>query len=214
MTNEELVRAYRDGNKSALDEILDKNKGMVYKVVLRYKGFCNGIIEIDDLIQEGNIGLIVAADKYDFKSDKKASFSTYAFFWIRQKILRFLQSKYKGQKEISLWSSIGDDLELADTLADSEDHILKAEETIWYKDIHNELEEVMHECLSLKQREVIELRYGFDKVEPATIESVSEMLGLKVKDVKSLESKSLMNIRRSKWGRLRVLEMRQEHDSR
>ena len=214
MTNEELVKAYQDGNKSALDELLENNSGMVHKMTIRYKGFCTGTIEVADLLQEGNIGLIIAADKYDFQNEKKASFTTYAFLWIKQRMLRFLKQRYTGSKEVSLWMPVGDDLELADTLPDDKDYILKTEETIWYMEVREELQEVMKESLTLKQREVIELRYGFDRAEPATRNEVSEILGINTSQVRNLEEQSLRNIRRSTWGRLRVLEMKQEHDSR
>jgi RNA polymerase primary sigma factor len=48
-------------------------------------------MELIDLIQEGNLGLIKAADKFDFK--KNVRFSTYASFWIKQSIARALSNK-------------------------------------------------------------------------------------------------------------------------
>ena len=44
-----------------------------------------------DLIQEGNIGLMLAVDKFDYRRGHK--FSTYAFYWIRQKITRAIQEQ-------------------------------------------------------------------------------------------------------------------------
>ena len=52
MTNEELILEYRAGNAKALDEIVKQNQGMIYKVALRYKGFCSVTIDFEDFFEE------------------------------------------------------------------------------------------------------------------------------------------------------------------
>lgn len=49
---------------------------------------CDSAIDQDDLIQEGRIGLIVAAGKYDINGD--VPFASYAYYWIYQKMHRFI----------------------------------------------------------------------------------------------------------------------------
>ena len=90
MTNEELVYLYQQGNKNALEELIENNKGIVFKLVNKFNIDYNHTIEKEDLEQEGYIGLVIAAEKYDFNNDNKASFITYAINWIYQRIYRFV----------------------------------------------------------------------------------------------------------------------------
>jgi len=77
--------AMRDAAKS---ELVECNLRLVVSVAKRYK---NRGLHILDLIQEGNIGLMRAAEKYDHSRGFK--FSTYATWWIRQYITRALTDK-------------------------------------------------------------------------------------------------------------------------
>ena len=63
--------------------IVEKNIGLVYSIASKYR---NRGVDFDDLIQEGTLGLIRAAKKFELERGNK--FSTYAFWWIRQKIIR------------------------------------------------------------------------------------------------------------------------------
>ncbi len=72
------------------DELITKNLRLV---VSRAKKFLNKGLEFEDLIQEGNIGLMKAVDKFD--SSKKTKISTYATWWIDQSIRRAISNKGK-----------------------------------------------------------------------------------------------------------------------
>ena len=78
----ELFRKYKeDGDKKAKQKIIEHNLRLVVDIAKRYS---NNGIEFSDLIQEGNIGLMTAVNKFDYKRGFK--FSTYATWWIRQAI--------------------------------------------------------------------------------------------------------------------------------
>jgi RNA polymerase primary sigma factor len=76
------------GDKKARETLINSNLRLVVKIA---KGYISQELDLLDLIQEGNLGLIKAADKFDFK--KNVRFSTYASFWIKQSIARALSNK-------------------------------------------------------------------------------------------------------------------------
>jgi len=84
----ELSKQVQEGNKSALHKLVNSN----LRLVVRIAGtFNKHDIPVLDVIQEGNLGLIHAAEKYDFR--KNVRFCTYAGWWIRQFIGRFITNK-------------------------------------------------------------------------------------------------------------------------
>jgi RNA polymerase primary sigma factor len=85
---QELARQIAQGDDAARKRMIESNLRLVVKVAKRYMG--QGL-PLLDLIEEGNIGLIKAVER--FKSEKKCRFSTYAVLWIRQCIERALVSQ-------------------------------------------------------------------------------------------------------------------------
>jgi RNA polymerase primary sigma factor len=84
----ELGRRVQQNDKSALEELVKANLRFVVSYAKRYR---NAHVLFLDLINEGNIGLIHAAKKYD--PDKNVKFITYAVWWIRQAILHALSEQ-------------------------------------------------------------------------------------------------------------------------
>ena len=87
---EEMVK----GSLKSRNELITSNLTLVIKIAMRYKDMG---VEIDELICEGNKGLITAATRFNPSLDNK--FSTYAFFWIKQAIMASLDSNNQ-------WSSL------------------------------------------------------------------------------------------------------------
>jgi RNA polymerase primary sigma factor len=84
----ELSRQIQEGNIEALHRLINSNLRLVVKIA----GLFNvPSISIMDIIQEGNMGLIQASKKYDYR--KNVRFCTYASWWIRQYISRFISNK-------------------------------------------------------------------------------------------------------------------------
>lgn len=82
-----LARRVAAGDMEARNHLVRANLRLVVKIARRY---LNRGLSLPDLIEEGNLGLLRAAERFD--ADKQTRFSTYATFWIKQSISRALSS--------------------------------------------------------------------------------------------------------------------------
>ncbi len=124
----ELGRRVQQNDKTALEELVKANLRFVVSYAKRYR---NAHVLFLDLINEGNIGLIHAAKKFD--PDKNVKFITYAVWWIRQAILHALSEQagafrlppkranlmYRLEKAIATAMTEGNHIPTPDELAQS-----------------------------------------------------------------------------------------------
>jgi RNA polymerase primary sigma factor len=135
----ELGRRIQQNDKAALEELVKANLRFVVSYAKRYR---NAHVLFLDLINEGNIGLIHAAKKYD--PDKNVKFITYAVWWIRQAILHALSEQagafrlppkranlmYRLEKAIATAMSEGNHIPTPDELAQNLGVSLKEVQTL------------------------------------------------------------------------------------
>lgn len=209
MTNEKLVELYQNGDKLALDELVKNNGGIITTIVNKYMGI-NNELEFDDLFNSGVIGLIYAANKYDFNNTKKAQFITYAVSYIN----RYINSCVNGNssKEIennkfykscvSLNTPIGEDedcAELLDTIKEVCMDYEYIEDKIYNGELRKDLEKAMNECNTLREREILKLHYGWD-CDACSYSEIGKIFNVSKSRSQQIESEALRKMRNGKYG--------------
>lgn len=86
-----LAKRVADGDINAKNKLVESNLRLVASIARKYIG--KSSLSFLDLVQEGNLGLYKAVDKYDYKKGFK--FSTYATYWVRQSIGRAIADQGK-----------------------------------------------------------------------------------------------------------------------
>ncbi|WP_053983823.1 sigma-70 family RNA polymerase sigma factor [Niameybacter massiliensis] len=198
--NEELVLRYQQGELNILEDIIRQNENIVCKLASKFYIGKTNSIDIDDLIQEGYIGLMDACNRYDFDNPKKAKFMTYAIYWIYKKMARFIEQKNTNE-EVSLQMTINDEgLKIEDTLEDRYNKFEYVEKSIYYEEVREALENIMSRNLTLIENTIIKLNFGWDG-ECIGISEIADMYCMELKKTIHSKNKALGKIRNTNWAR-------------
>ena len=188
LTNERLCAEWKRGNRAALDALVENNLAFVRREANRLADQSRAYQHTDDLVQEGTIGLIEAAERYD--QERETGFLTYAVYWVRKRIREYLDSILAGET-VSLEELAEAEETAAGDFSDSgsPESILIRKETI---------EELYHAMRTISKRESAYLwyRFGFpDEPESRTRKDTAAHFHLTEGRAKATEETALDNMR-------------------
>ena len=164
-------------------------------VVYIAKKFENTGIGLEDLISIGTIGLIKAVNT--FNPEKNIKLATYASRCIENEILMFLRKNSNLRQEISINEPLntdydGNELVLSDILSEDVDVIQKSLDDEFDK----ELLVIAMDKLSVREKEIMRLRYGLSGEEEKTQKEVADMLGISQSYISRLEKRIILRLKK------------------
>ena len=187
-TNEQLCAEWKQGNRAALDALIENNLPFVRREANRLADQFRAYQQTEDLVQEGTIGLIEAAERYD--QERETGFLTYAAYWVRKRIREYLDFVLIGDT-VSLEELAEAEETAAGDFSESgsPESILIRKETI---------EELYHAMRTISKRESAYLwyRFGFpDEPESRTRKDTAVHFHLTESRAKATEETALDNMR-------------------
>ncbi len=197
-----LANRARQGDADARNQLIQANLRMVVHIARQY---LRPGVEMLDLIQEGNIGLITAVDKFDPNMGNRLT--TLAFYWINKQIQRFLDNE--PHDLVSLDMEINDGaaiLLLSDTIADQ--GTILGGQTIQHIDAvmeNQKVQQLVHNLLTTlppREQETLKLLYGLDNYPILSRHEIAKVIGVQIDQVSRIKTralKRLKNLYLSQW---------------
>ncbi len=192
----EMIARIAQGDSAARDKLIEHNLRLVAYIVNKNYPDSN---EQDDLISIGTIGLIRAAETFDFT--KGHHFSTYASKCIDNQIKMYFRKIKHQLTEVSISDPIDSDAEgNALTLADICSSDINVEEDVMLKINSEKLYRFIEEELDDREREIIAKRYGIpDKdgrvCKPLAQREIAKELGISRSYISRIEKRALEKLR-------------------
>lgn len=188
-----LARQFKAGNHQARERLIKHNLRLVVYHAKKYVGFG---LSFDDLIQEGNLGVITAVEKFD--PERECRFSTYATWWIRQGMIRALAKYNRLIHALPALISLDEELEEGEgaTLADIIEDKTTASPVISVQEKRQE-EQVIAFMSNLTEREqtVLSMYFGLFSNQPNSFEAIGDFLGVSSERVIQIECRALIKLR-------------------
>ena len=210
----ELAQAIKRGDRKALDKMTRANLRFVVSVAKQYQ---NQGLSLPDLINEGNLGLIKAAEKFD--ETRGFKFISYAVWWIRQSILQALAEQARIVRlplnQVGTLNKITDTLKVSGRhisvdapFVDGEDNSLldvlvnedapNADRTLMNESLSKEIDQVLMN-LSEREAEIVKLFFGIGGGQEMTLEEIGLKFGLTRERVRQIKEKAIRRLRQESF---------------
>ena len=189
---EKILKKISEGNENMRQILVEHNLRLVVYIA---KKFENTGIGIEDLISIGTIGLMKAINTFNL--DKNIKLATYASRCIENEILMYLRRSNKIKGEISIDEPLNQDGDGNELLLSD---ILGTEGDITSRRIEDEVDKALLKIsidkLSSRERNIIELRFGFGNGVEKTQKEVADMLGISQSYISRLEKKIIRKMKK------------------
>ncbi len=190
-----LKKYKEEKDMSARDVLITRNLRLVPHIVKRYVG--TTVVEADDMISVGSIGLIKAIDSFDHTRGIKLA--TYASRCIENEILMLIRVNKKHKDTISLETPVcndgsGDEILIMDMIADEEVDI---DEQVNTSFIFDKIQGIINRKLSPREKEIITKRYGLNGEKILTQKELAKQIGISRSYISRIEKKSIDTIKTS-----------------
>ncbi len=206
----ELFKLAAAGSKTAQDKIILSNLRFVITIAAKYK---NQGLSFEDLVAEGNAGLVYAAQKFDYS--KNVKFITYAAFWIRDSIQKSLFANGKSVRipshrsdlfysqqyaASSLDASLGDSLGESRGTATYEDFLVDPVSSAFTDKIceQDQADKVRQAVSSLPEKEswVITEHFGLNGGEGKSCRQLAKEMQCSHESIRTYENRGLSTLRK------------------
>lgn len=179
------------GDEGAREKLILHNLRLVSHIVRKYY---SGAKDSEDLVSIGTVGLVKAVDSY--KPTSGVRFATYGARCIQNEILMHFRAQKKIQAEVSLSETIdmdkdGNPLTYIDVMSSDENVCEEVERKIQ----SDRARQLVDSALSVRERKIIQLRYGLSGGEPLTQREVAQLLGISRSYVSRIEKGALETLR-------------------
>lgn len=191
-----IGKKIKAGDRAAIEKLITSNLKFVVSIAKKYKNYG---VPFSDLISEGNIGLVRAAYKFDYKKDIK--FISYAVWWIRQAIQEYIKKvtlcNTKELSDISVNSNCVLVDENGDELLDNTmtPNILIYDEDDDLEEYKKNSVNKLLECLSNRESDIISCYFGLNDVDDLTLEEIGIKYNLTKERVRQIKEKALRKLR-------------------
>ena len=188
----EILNRLLNNDESVRKILIERNLRLVVYIAKKFENTSAGI---EDLISIGTIGLMKAINTYDVK--KNIKLATYASRCIENEILMHLRRTNRLKNEISIDEPLntdgdGNELLLSDIIGTDEDIVFKnIEDEVDKKIIEESLKK-----LNKREKNIMELRFGFKTGIEKTQKEVAEMLGISQSYISRIEKKIIGRIKK------------------
>lgn len=188
----EAMLALSNGDLSVRKTLIEHNLRLVVYIARKFE---NTGIYVEDLISIGTIGLIKAINT--FRPDKNIKLATYASRCIENEILMYLRKNSNMRSEISIDEPLNVDWDGNELLLSD---ILGTENDIICRNIESEVDKTLLQDaltkLNVRERKIMELRFGLHGEQEKTQKQVADMMGISQSYISRLEKRIIKRLKK------------------